>query len=182
MNTAAHLWAVGYDNTERAAQVRDEIAKLAWGPGQAGRYLVLFDLVVVVRHADGSYSLDREPFPEVVNILGCGLAGFLAGLVLGAPLTGAAVGALVGGAGTATAAHLGINKDFIRDVEALMRPGSSALFVWDDEGDLETILHAIRGQGGTVLKTNVDAERAKLVQSTLATAAGGPSGSRTGRY
>ena len=29
------------------------------------------------------------------------------------------------------------------------------------------ILQAIRGLGGTVLKTNVDLERAKLIQSTL---------------
>jgi uncharacterized membrane protein len=29
------------------------------------------------------------------------------------------------------------------------------------------ILHKIQGLGGTVLKTNVDPERAKLIQSTL---------------
>ena len=45
------------------------------------------------------------------------------------------------------------------------------LFALDDEGDMDVILHAIRGLGGTVLKTNVDVERAKLIQSTLATAA-----------
>jgi hypothetical protein len=32
---------------------------------------------------------------------------------------------------------------------------------------MDVILHAIRGLGGTVLKTNVDIERAKLIQSTL---------------
>jgi hypothetical protein len=35
-------------------------------------------------------------------------------------------------------------------------------------GDLEVILQAMRGLGGTVLKTNVDPERAQLIQSTLA--------------
>jgi hypothetical protein len=29
------------------------------------------------------------------------------------------------------------------------------------------ILHSIRGLGGTVLKTNVDLERVRLIQSTL---------------
>ena len=33
---------------------------------------------------------------------------------------------------------------------------------------MDVILHAIRGLGGTVLKTNVDVERAKLIQATLA--------------
>jgi uncharacterized membrane protein len=32
---------------------------------------------------------------------------------------------------------------------------------------MDVILHAIRGLGGTVLKTNVDLERARLIQSTL---------------
>src|SRR5262249_53617546 len=110
-----------------------------------------------------------KPFPGVANILGCTAVGFLAGLVLAAPLTGASIGALVGGAGTAAlAAKVGIGGDFVQEVERLMKPGTSALFVLDDEGDMEGILHTIRGLGGTVLKTNVDVERAKLIQSTLA--------------
>jgi uncharacterized membrane protein len=176
MTTDAHLWAIGYDDVARADQVRDEIARLGWGSGQAGRYLILLDLAVVVRHLDGSFAIDREPFPGVANILACTGAGFLAGLVLAAPLTGAAVGALLGSAGTAAAAHVGISEDFIRDAEALMKPGTSALFVLDDDGDMEAILHTIRGLGGTVLKTNVDVERAKLIQSTLAAASAGTTG------
>jgi uncharacterized membrane protein len=53
-------------------------------------------------------------------------------------------------------------------VEKAMRPGTSALFVLDEEADMDATLHAIHGLGGTVLKTNVDLERAKLIQSTLA--------------
>jgi uncharacterized membrane protein len=125
-----------------------------------------------VRHPDGSFTLDRKPFPGVANILGCTAVGFLAGLVVAAPLTGATIGALVGGAGTAaSAASAGISADFVREVEGLMKPGTSALFVLDDQGDMEVILHTIQGLGGTVLKSNVDLERAKLIQSTLAAAA-----------
>src|SRR5262249_2101404 len=90
-------------------------------------------------------------------------------MALAAPLAGAAVGALLGGAGTAAMAiEAGISADFIREVERLMQPGTSALFILDDAGDMEGILHAIQGLGGTGLKTNVDPERAKLIQSTLA--------------
>jgi hypothetical protein len=38
----------------------------------------------------------------------------------------------------------------------------------DEEGDMDVILHEIRGLGGTVRKTNVDVEWAKLIQETLA--------------
>jgi len=165
---SGHLWAIGYDDMERAEQVRREITGLGWDEP----YLLLEDVAVVVRHPDGSFTVDREPFPAVANILGCTAVGFIAGLVLAAPLAGAAVGAALGGAGTALAAGVGIADDFLHEVEAMMKPGTSALFVLDDEGDMDVILHAIRGLGGTVLKTNVDVERAKLVQATLAGASG----------
>jgi len=159
----SHLWAVGYDDVDRAGQVRDEITRLGWGQS----YLILLDVAVVVRSADGSFTVDREPFSAVDSILGSSIAGFIAGLVLAAPLAGAAVGALVGVAGSGLEATVGIADEFVQDVERMMKPGSSALFVLDDEGDMEVILHTIRGLGGTVLKTNVDVKRARLIQSTL---------------
>jgi uncharacterized membrane protein len=164
----AHLWAIGYDKMDRADQVRDKITALGWDTGGVDASMILLDIAVVVRHPDGTFTFDRKPFAGVANILGVSAVGFLAGLVVAAPLTGAAIGALLGGAGTAAAAQAGIGEDFIRQVEALMKPGTSALFVLDDEGDMEVILHSICGLGGTVLKTNVDVERARLIQSTLA--------------
>jgi uncharacterized membrane protein len=167
MSAASHLWAIGYDNMERAQEVREKIANLAWEQGRGSKYLILTDIAVVVRHPDGLFTFNREPFPGLANVLACTAVGFLAGLVVAAPLTGAAIGALLGGSGTA-AASAGISADFIREVEVLMKPGTSALFVLDDEGDMHMILHTIHGLGGTVLKTNVDVDRAKLIQSTLA--------------
>jgi uncharacterized membrane protein len=165
MANSNHLWAVGYDDMERANQVRDEIIKLGWHK----HYLQLDDVAVVVRHPDGSFTFDRKAFPAASNVLGCSVVGLLAGLVVGAPITGATIGAMVGGAGTvAVLASAGVGEDFISEVKRLMKPGTSAIFVLDDEGDMDVILHAIRGLGGTVLRTNVDLERAQLIQSTLA--------------
>ena len=164
MTTSGHLWAIGYDDVERADQVRDHITRLGWGTP----YLLLGDVAVVVRLPDGSFTFDREPFPSIINTVGCTVVGLLAGLVVAAPLAGATVGALVGGIGSVTARSVGIGDDFVQEVEKLMTPGTSALFVLDYEGDMDVILHAIRGLGGTVLKTNVDVERARLIQSTLA--------------
>jgi len=170
MTTTAHLWAIGYDDMARADQVREEITELGWGAGKAAKYLILEDIAAVVRHPDGSFTIDRKPFPGLANILACTGVGLLAGLALAAPLTGATIGALLGSAGTAAATHAGISETFVRDVEAMMKPGTSALCVLDEEVDMEVILHKIQGLGGTVLKTNVDLERAKLIQSTLAAA------------
>jgi uncharacterized membrane protein len=172
MTAAAHLWAVGYHDMAGADEARDKITQLAWGPGQAGRYLILEDIAVVVRHPDGTFTFDRERFPGFANIAAFTAVGFLAGLVLAAPLAGAAIGAVVGGVGTAaSAAAIGIDARFVREVEGMMRPGTSALFVLDDVGSLDVTLHTIGGLGGTVLRTNVDRKRAKLIQSTLAVSA-----------
>jgi uncharacterized membrane protein len=167
MTRCGHLWAVGFDDMGRADQVREVIAGLA-----EKRCLILHDTAVVVRYPDGSVTLNGEPFVVVARPQRLTFASFLAGLALGAPpLTGAAVGALLGATGNEVSAAVGIGEDFVRQVEGLMNPGTSALFVLDQEGDLEAILQGIRGLGGTVLKTNVDLERAKLIQSTLAAAA-----------
>ena len=58
-----------------------------------------------------------------------------------------------------------------RPLPEQVKPGTFALFVLDDGGDMELIPHAIRGLGGTVLKTNVDVERARLIQRSLAASA-----------
>jgi uncharacterized membrane protein len=164
MTTTAHLWAVGYGDLDRAEQVRDEVTKLG-----EKHCLIILETTVVVRYPDGSVTLDGVPFVTVRNVRGRTLASFLAGLALAAPpLTAAAVGALLSGTGTASAA-VGISDDFVREVGGLMAPGTSALFVLDREGDMAAILQGIRGLGGKVLKTNVDLERAKLIQSTLDT-------------
>jgi uncharacterized membrane protein len=167
MTASAHLWAIGYDDMGRADQVREEVIRLS------NRHcLILLDTAVVVRYPDGCVTLNGEPFVAPLRIGRHTLAGFLAGLALGAPpLTGAAARALVGGTGNATPTAVGIDDDFVCEVERLMKPGTSALFVLDREGDREALLQGIRGLGGTLLKTNVDLERAKLIQSTLAASA-----------
>jgi uncharacterized membrane protein len=159
-----HLWAIGFDDIGRASEVRDEVCKLGWQRHD----LALRDAAVAVRYPDGCFTLNGEPFPIVIKIHGGTLAHLLASLALGAPpLTDAAVGTLLASTGgcaeTAT-----ISDGFVREVAGLCTPGTSVLFVLDDEGDMDAILHAIRGLGGTVLKTNVDLERARLIQATLA--------------
>src|SRR5262249_37718230 len=158
MSAEAHLWAIGFDDVSRADQVRDEITRLGWGAGQAGKYLLLLDAAVVVRHPDGSFTFEREPFSGVANVVGGTVLGFRDGLVLAAPMTGATIGALTAAAGNAAQGSVGIGDDFVREIKALMKPGTSVLFVLDEVGDLDAIRDSIRGLGGKVLKTNVDLE------------------------
>ena len=162
MTGSAHLWAIGYPDMGRAEQVRARVSAL-----RETHCLVVLDTAVAVRYRDGSVTLDGIPLVPVRCLRGRTLASLLAGLALAVPLlTPAAVGTLLSATGTGSAG-VGISEDFEREVGGLMAPGTSVLFVLDQECDMAAILEGIRGLGGTVLKTNVDLERAKLIQSTL---------------
>jgi uncharacterized membrane protein len=162
MTGSAHLWAIGYPDAGRAEQVRANIGALS-----ETHCLDLLETAVAVRFPDGSVTLDGIPFVPVPRLRGRPLLSFLAGLALAAPpLTHAAVGTLLSAVGTAPA-EVGISEEFVREVEGLMAPGTSVLFVLDRACDMAAILEGIQGLGGTVLKTNVDLERARLIQATL---------------
>jgi uncharacterized membrane protein len=148
---------------ERAALVRSEILKLG-----ARRCLIVLDTAVAVCYPDGLVTLDGERFLENVSSRRHTFASFIAAIALGVPpLTEAGVGALVRNTRGARD-NFGIDESFVEEVEGLLKPGTSALFVLDQEGDLDALLRGIRGLGGTVLKTTVDLARAKLIQSPLA--------------
>jgi uncharacterized membrane protein len=170
MTTTKHLWAIGFDDMTRADRVRDQIIRIGQHPSE----LILKDVSVVVRHPDGSLTIDRQPVAALNYFLQCTAVGFLTGMVLYAPLTGATVGAMMGGADIAASTALGIHHDFIREVEGLLRPGTSALFVLDVPKNLDRIYDQIRVLGGTVLRTDVDVDRARLVQSILSAGAAPP--------
>src|SRR5262245_43350160 len=159
------LWAVGFDRMERAAEVRDEVIRLG-----AKHCLVVLNTAVILRYPDGIVTLEGQRFLGHISHCGGTLARFLAAFALGVPpLTEAGVGALVRN-GCDASDDVGIDEAFIGEVEELLKPGTSALFVLDEEGDMDALLQGIRGLGGTVLKTTVDLERARLIQSTLAAA------------
>ena len=164
MTTCAHLWAVGFDDMGWAAKAHDAIARLA----REKHDFKLLDVALAVRYPDGTLTLNGAPFPYATRIHQSAFAQFLACLTLGAPpLSEAAVDAMYARIGDGMT-DAGITDDFVRGVADLIKRGTSVLFVLDDVGDIDAILDGIRGLGGTVLKTNVDLERAKLIQSTLA--------------
>jgi uncharacterized membrane protein len=166
MDDLGHLWAIGFDTPTRAAEVRSEVLQLL-----ADHYLILADVIVVVRRPDGTFQYEREQNQPVANILGCGLVGALIGLVVLHPLEGAAIGSAVGAAGSLAAHYVGLCDDFIRSVQDLMRPGTSALFLLANATDEDVVLHQIRGLGGSILKTNVDLAWAERVRQALASGA-----------
>jgi uncharacterized membrane protein len=171
MPEAAHLWAIGYDNTQHAEQVRQEVIRLG-----GLSLLTVLDTAVVVRELDGSSTVNRVPQHQASDSPqnARSLARLFACMAMSAPpLTEPAVDYLLSAGCCAEAAtSASIPAEFVRNVQEMIRPGTSALFLLDEVGNLDAVLENISGLGGTVLKTNVDLDRVKLVQSTLTSSSG----------
>ena len=162
MTCAAHLWAIAYDEPTRAEATREQVLAV----GGEGESLNLLDMAILACHADGSFTLDKEPLSGASSVPR-GPISLLVGLALAGPLSGYALDAMLRDNSSSNSSVAGISDSFVGEIKTLLKPDTSALLVLDEEGNLEEILAAIRGLGGTVIKTNVDLERAKLIQSTL---------------
>jgi uncharacterized membrane protein len=168
MERSAHLWAVGYDDIDRAGQVRQVIVSLA-GPEQ---YLELRDIAVLVRSPDSSLTLNGNPFSAGKHLVAHGLLGVLAGVALAAPIVNEeAIAWLFDSNPLEMSNALHIADDFKQKIADMMRPRTSALLVLDMARNMTAILGRLQGMGGTILKANVDFERASLIQSILSTKA-----------
>ena len=152
---------ITFDDAEEAGKVRDALRQV-----EHGGYLSLDDSAVVVRDEKGKYHT-KDQFDRGVKV-GAGVGGVL-GLLLAvvfAPLAGLVLGALAGGLiGAST--DLGISKKFIKDVEADMDPGTSAIFFIIREGDPTMALAALKPYKGTVYQTSLDPDDEARLQKVL---------------
>jgi uncharacterized membrane protein len=163
MSNTAHLWAIGYDDMERAEQVRQTTLKL----GETGCLSVL-DTAVVIRYPDGSVTLDGKPYVGTTKTGSHTGTSIFGGVALAAdPLCAQAVRALLDCVGAGPCEDE-IDKGFVLDVQSMIKPGTSVLFVLDHVCDKDAMLQGIRGLGGMVLKTNVDSMLARQTQYSLA--------------
>ncbi|MCB7135577.1 DUF1269 domain-containing protein [Cellulosimicrobium marinum] len=91
--------------------------------------------------------------------------GLLLGSLFFAPLVGAAAGAAFGAASKAMAA-VGIDDDQLDRIRAGVTPGTSALFVVTEDGDLDAVGERFHGVHGRLVATNLtEAERATLLDT-----------------
>lgn len=165
MNSSAHLWAVDYDDANRARQAQEAITSL----GGPERSIKLLEIAVLACLPDRSFLFNGKPFLTGNQIVRHGALGLLAGFALAVPLlTEDAVARLYDSTAPNASDALGINEKFKQDIASLLRPGRSALLVLGVAEDLTATLIRLRGLGGTILRTNVNVELASLIQSTLA--------------
>ncbi len=151
-----------YPTEARAEEMRQKLF------GLQKEYLIeIGDAAIAVMQEGGKVKLN-----QLLNTTAMGAAsGSFWGLLIGAiflmPLAGAALGAASGALGGALTDY-GINDAFMKDLASSLQPGNAALFVLVQRVTGDKVLEAIKGTGGTVLKTSLDHSREQALRDALA--------------
>jgi uncharacterized membrane protein len=157
----SNIIVITFDNEGEAKEVREALKEI-----QHGGYISLDDSAIVVRDQEGKYHVHNELDRGVkVGALGGGFLGLLLGVMfapIGGLLIGAAAGGLIG-----SAFDVGISKKFIKDVEASMEPGTSALFVIVREANPTMALAALKPFKGEVYHTSLDPDDEEHLRKIL---------------
>lgn len=149
------LIAISFDSKEKAEEALARAAKL-----QKRHLLDLADAVIVTRDEGGKVKLQQSINLTAAGAASGGMWGTLIGLLFLNPLLGLAVGA-ASGAVAGKLSDIGINDQFMKDMGAELKPGTSALFVLVRKSTPDRVLPELRELGGKVFTTSLseDAER-----------------------
>ncbi|MFY9887723.1 MAG: DUF1269 domain-containing protein [Streptosporangiaceae bacterium] len=157
----ADLIAIGYPDEATAEAAAEEARRLA-------RDLIIEPdaIAVIVRDPDGKYHVHTSH-----HFVGAGATwgmfwGLLFGVLFFVPVVGIAVGAGLG-ALMGKVTKSGIDQQFQDQVRALLKPGSSALFLMVEKVTPDKAVEAMSKFGGTVLKTSLSKDGEKELQDAL---------------
>jgi uncharacterized membrane protein len=131
--------------------------------------LNLVNAVEVIRKADGSVKVKDVRDLAGVGALGGAFWGLLFGLLFFVPGLGVAIGA-VSGAIAGHFAHFGISKDFLKQVEDSVKPGTSALAIMASNVTVDKVVQALTPLHPKVIRSSLSTQQeAKLNEAFGAT-------------
>jgi uncharacterized membrane protein len=148
---------LAFDNENGADQGRQKLVELN------NQYVLnLVDAVEVVRHTDNKIKLKNIRNLTGVGAMGGAFWGLLFGLLFFMPLLGVAVGA-ASGAIAGHFMHFGVSKDFLKQIEDTMTPGTSALAIIASNVTVDKTVQALSPLHPKVIRSSLSTEQeAKL--------------------
>lgn len=158
------LIVLTFDDPSEAARVRQAFRDLAEHDAAE-----VNDSAIISRDGAGELHVDQEVSSGAKSgaLLG-GAVGLLIGSVF--PPLGLAIAAAGGAAAGAYMGHdlLGhVDKGFVKDVEAALQPGQSALFLLLGSANRAAVTAALRTHKGKVLQTTLDSETEEAMRRAL---------------
>ncbi len=159
------LVAILYPTEAQAEAMRTKLFEL-----QKEYLIELGDAVVVEKTQDGHVKLHQLFSTTAAGAASGSFWGLLIGMIFFMPFVGAAIGAASGALGGAMS-DFGIDDKFMKDVAAGIKPGNAALFVLIKKMTADKVLDAVKGSGGTVLRTSLDHTKEQALRDALAATA-----------
>lgn len=148
----ADLIALGYSDESTAVAAQQEAERLAHD------LMIRPDAIAaIVRHLDGKVKVHSTAQPVADGRTYVMFWGLLFALLFFVPFFGVPVGAEIG-ALMGKIEQSGVDKEFQRRVQELLKPGTSALFLVVRQVTPETAVEALSRFGGTVLTTSLGDE------------------------
>jgi uncharacterized membrane protein len=156
------LLVIEFPSEERAEGVRETLLAM-----QKEYLIELGDAVIAVKEPSGRVKLNQLFQPVAHGAASGALWGSLIGLLFMMPLAGAAIGAASGALG-GKLADLGINDQFMRQAARTLQSGNAALFLLIRKMTTDKVLAALRGVGGTVMRSSFDETKEEALREALA--------------
>jgi uncharacterized membrane protein len=160
------LVVIVYPTEAKAEEMRQKLIGL-----QKDYLIELSDAVIAVKLDSGKVKLNQLMNTTAVGAVSGGFWGLLIGALFLMPLLGASLGA-ASGALAGALSDFGINDAFMKDLSANLKPGNAALFLLIHKMTTDKVLDAIKGTGGTVLRTSLDHTKEQALRDALAASPG----------
>lgn len=157
----AQLIVITFDSEAEAGKVRDAVARL-----ERGGSISLDDSAIVVKDAGGKVHVHNQADRGIrVGAVSGGLIALLLGFIF-FPLGGLILGTL-GGALVGRLADLGVDQKFVKEIEAAMPAGTSALFLIVRQADPNAAIVALKPFKGKVYHTSLATEAEETLKYVL---------------
>ncbi|MGJ0397277.1 MAG: DUF1269 domain-containing protein [Methylocystis sp.] len=156
------LVVIVYPTEAKAEEMRQKVLQL-----QKEYLIELGDAAIAVKQADGNVKLNQLFNTTAAGAVSGSFWGLLIGVIFLNPLLGVALGA-ASGAVSGALTDYGINNDFMKQLSETLQPGNAALFLLIKKVTGDKVLEAVKGTGGTVLKTSLDDSKEKALRDALA--------------
>jgi len=148
---------LAFDSEDGADEGRQKLVEL-----NDEYVLNLVDAVEVVRHTDGKVKLKNIRNLTGIGAMGGAFWGLLFGLLFFVPGLGLAIGAVSG----AIAGHFtqfGVSKDFLKQIETSVKPGTSALAIIASNVTVDKAIQALNPLHPKVIRSSLSTDQeAKL--------------------
>ncbi len=166
------LVVIVYPTEAKAEEMRQKLLDL-----QKDYLIELSDAVIAVKQESGRVKLVQLMNSTAAGAVSGGFWGLLIGVIFLMPLLGASLGAASGALACALT-DVGIDDNFMKELSNNLNPGNAALFVLVRKMTADKVLEAIKGTGGTVLRTSLDHTKEQALRDALAAT---PAAAQTGQ-